>query len=80
MTTDENETKLETYSNCIHLLVSAINDFAEDAGVGEQFSLSSAYSKAHDVVCYLDGCKHDVINEQAIAVFLGMIEQAKATK
>ena len=73
------------YSDCTDLLIAALNDYAELVGV-EGFSLCPSYSRTAETVCFLENHEQENMgsilesqNEQAIAVFLGMIAQAKAT-
>lgn len=71
----------ETYSDCLDLLLTAVNDYAKSVGV-EGFSLGASYSRTEHAVCFLsDDFERtlDAENEQAVAMFLGMIAQAKAT-
>ena len=74
-----------TYSDCTDLLIAALNDYADLVGV-EGFSLCSSYSRTAEIICFLEnhgqepeGAIFESQNERAIAVFLGMIAQAKAT-
>lgn len=72
------------YQDCTFLLVSALNDYAESVGV-KGFRLESNYG-SQDFACYLEtpegysGPLFDYQDRDAISAFLGMIQQAQATK
>ena len=80
------QARQEIYSDCIDLLIGAINDFATAEGV-EGFNLCPSYSRTETDVCFLEnhsqadmGSLFESRNEQSIAAFLGMIAQAKTMK
>ena len=79
------QARQNAYSYCLDLLIEVANDYAELVGV-KGFSLCSSYSRTAETVCFLENHEQENMgsilesqNEQAIAVFLGMIAQAKAT-
>ena len=80
------QARQEIYSDCLDLLIGAINDFATAEGV-EGFNLCPSYSRTEEDICFLEshpqagmGSLFESRNEQSIAAFLGMIAQAKAGK
>jgi len=80
---------ISTHNNCNFLLVSALNDYAESVGV-KDFTLCCGYSATDSAVCYLEyskpspneycGALFEAQDRDAISAFLGMIQQAQATK
>jgi|TARA_Y100000310_G_scaffold128467_1_gene127667 hypothetical protein len=79
---------ISTYQDCTFLLVSALNDYADSVGVKcyrKGFRLESSYG-SQDYACYLEtpegysGPLFDYQDRDAISAFLGMIQQAQATK
>jgi len=80
---------IDSRQSCIFLLTSALSDWADSVGV-KGFSLSPCFNGNTTTCCFIEAHEHlgaklpttleYLENEQAIAVFLGIITAAMHTK